>query len=252
MRLFFVSFCFVALASVSATATEYVQLRPQVEVDLSVLDAHRPAQRPVKQTVPAPVVAQPMQVESVPLAPPAALEKKPTLLKPLFSAPVALQELVNAANAQTLLPMLPKPRPDSFVIVSKTPGILPQPRPSSVEPAIITSAEITPLEPEIMTDTVIVLFDNNSSALNDSAQQTVLGLIPQLLGKAAQSRFRIVGYATGEDGAKDSARRISLSRALIVRRFLMDHGINPAAIDVQALGAESETAPLDRVDIVLK
>jgi outer membrane protein OmpA-like peptidoglycan-associated protein len=78
----------------------------------------------------------------------------------------------------------------------------------------------------------------------------------KLAGVAAQMkeneelRLQVRAYATGEEGNRSSARRISLSRALSVRAWLMDNGIKPSRIDVRALGAETDTGQLDRADLV--
>ncbi len=42
-----------------------------------------------------------------------------------------------------------------------------------------------------------------------------------------------------------------MSRALEVRKHLIDRGVRGSRIDVRALGDKAESAPLDRVDIVM-
>ena len=46
-----------------------------------------------------------------------------------------------------------------------------------------------------------------------------------------------------------AARRLSLSRALQVRSYLIDQGVRSTRIDVRALGANVPSGPADRVDI---
>jgi outer membrane protein OmpA-like peptidoglycan-associated protein len=65
------------------------------------------------------------------------------------------------------------------------------------------------------------------------------------------SRLQIVAYATGGDESGSQARRLSLSRALAVRSYLIDQGVRSTRMDVRALGNRSSDGPTDRVDIVL-
>jgi outer membrane protein OmpA-like peptidoglycan-associated protein len=44
---------------------------------------------------------------------------------------------------------------------------------------------------------------------------------------------------------------LALSRALEVRKYLIDGGVRSTRIDVRALGDKAESTPLDRIDIVL-
>lgn len=64
-----------------------------------------------------------------------------------------------------------------------------------------------------------------------------------------EARIQIHAFADSADGGRTSARRISLARALAVRAYLMDSGVNSRRIDIRALGDETERTPLDRVDI---
>ncbi len=51
------------------------------------------------------------------------------------------------------------------------------------------------------------------------------------------------------DGGPSKARRLSLSRALAVRAFLIDQGVRSTRMDVRALGDKVQDGPSDRVDI---
>jgi outer membrane protein OmpA-like peptidoglycan-associated protein len=65
------------------------------------------------------------------------------------------------------------------------------------------------------------------------------------------ARLQIVAYATGGDEAGSQARRLSLSRALAVRSYLIDQGVRSTRMDVRALGNRSPDGPADRVDMVV-
>ena len=58
-------------------------------------------------------------------------------------------------------------------------------------------------------------------------------------------------FAGGSSGSPSVARRLSLSRALAVRAFLIEEGVRSTRIDVRALGNRAEGGPAERVDVVL-
>ena len=65
-----------------------------------------------------------------------------------------------------------------------------------------------------------------------------------------QKRLSIVGYAGNPDDTSSTARRISLKRALAVRKRIVDSGIESTRINVQALGNQvKEGSTKDRVDV---
>jgi outer membrane protein OmpA-like peptidoglycan-associated protein len=65
-----------------------------------------------------------------------------------------------------------------------------------------------------------------------------------------EDRLQIRAYAasTVSDGGS-GARRLSLTRALAVRQYLIDKGIRSTRIDVRALGAPTDGSAADRVEV---
>lgn len=66
------------------------------------------------------------------------------------------------------------------------------------------------------------------------------------------SRIQLLAYAASADGNASKARRLSLSRALSVRAYLMAQGIASTRMDVRALGDRNTGGPADRVDVLLQ
>ncbi len=64
-------------------------------------------------------------------------------------------------------------------------------------------------------------------------------------------RLQLKAHAGGTGETRRSARRLSLSRALEVRSFLIEQGIRSTRIDVRALGRPEDDGPSERVDVVL-
>lgn len=64
-------------------------------------------------------------------------------------------------------------------------------------------------------------------------------------------RVTLIAYASGTPEQASTARRVSLSRGLAVRAFLIDQGISNLRINVQASGNRNPGGEADRVDVFL-
>jgi len=95
-----------------------------------------------------------------------------------------------------------------------------------------------------------VLFNNDDTKLTADGQAVLAGVIEKLNADENQ-RVQLMAFAAGEDLTSSKARRISLSRALSVRSFLIEKGIRSTRIDVRALGDKAENDPKNRVDVNL-
>ncbi len=93
-------------------------------------------------------------------------------------------------------------------------------------------------------------FAGESSDLPSDARNELRGVVEQLK-KSAEIRLRIEGFASGADDSGNRSRRLSLSRALAVRSYLMDQGIASTRMDVYARGVQAEGGPADRVDLTM-
>jgi outer membrane protein OmpA-like peptidoglycan-associated protein len=94
-----------------------------------------------------------------------------------------------------------------------------------------------------------ILFAEGSAELPPEATAQ-LDAIADKLAKDEGLRLQLMAYASGTEDTASKARRISLSRALAVRAYLIDKGIRSTRMDVRALGNKVEGEPADRVDIV--
>jgi outer membrane protein OmpA-like peptidoglycan-associated protein len=64
-------------------------------------------------------------------------------------------------------------------------------------------------------------------------------------------RVQILSYASDPEKNVSRARRLSLERAVAVRKQLIDNGIDSTRIEVRALGDQNPGGAPDRVDVVL-
>jgi outer membrane protein OmpA-like peptidoglycan-associated protein len=93
-------------------------------------------------------------------------------------------------------------------------------------------------------------FDSDSAELEDSSHSDLDGIAAKLVDDDSL-RVRLVAYAEGDDDEASKARRLSLSRALAVRGYLIKQGIRSTRMDVRALGNKVEGGPSDRVDVMV-
>jgi outer membrane protein OmpA-like peptidoglycan-associated protein len=97
---------------------------------------------------------------------------------------------------------------------------------------------------------VRLLFEEGAADLSDAVKRD-LGRFAEDLLRRDQQRVQLLAYAKGTADAASRARRLSLTRALAVRTYLMEQGVLPTRIDVRALGNKAEEDPRDRVDVEL-
>lgn len=91
-------------------------------------------------------------------------------------------------------------------------------------------------------------FAADATALSPSAEYQLAALIAPLR-RREDLRLQILAYASGDNLSPSRARRLSLSRALAVRSYLIDNGIDSRRIDVRALGDKALGEPRNRVDV---
>jgi outer membrane protein OmpA-like peptidoglycan-associated protein len=168
-------------------------------------------------------------------APPVVAAIKPPA--PLSSAPPAAPVVTPApvkqktAKVATKKPALKTPEPPKAAPVRKEQATLPP------------SAEITDTG-----KTLRVEFAATASKFPAKAKTGLQALAKKLKGKD-NLRLQLMAYAGGKSLSASKSRRLSLSRALSVRSFLMQSGVRSTRIDVRALGSKATEKPLNRVDV---
>ena len=93
-------------------------------------------------------------------------------------------------------------------------------------------------------------FSDTETRLPD-ADKINLGTIANALREKKDFRLQLLAYAGGQDLSTSKARRMSLSRALAVRSYLIGKGVRSTQIDVRALGSKTNEKPVNRVDLNL-
>ena len=134
----------------------------------------------------------------------------------------------------TVLPLAPDPAP------SAAPGF---PAPRITPPAPV---ELTNLDGD---QGLRLIFDGASARLPLEGEARLKAVVPRLA--AGKTRIQIRAYAGSSTAPLSSARRLSLSRALMVRSFLVAQGIRGTLIDVRAMGIARDGGPVQRVDVIV-
>lgn len=217
---------------------------PQKSVQTVAKAKAEPVQKTEVKPPPKPTVAPPK-----PAAMPSKTEmakaepKEATAPKSEKPAPLTVRAppapKTSTAPATDQPPPMPKVTPPKPEMTEKKEPAKPAPMP---EQASRTPAAETPGEG------VSVVFGPDAATLPQSAS-SALDEVTKRLGADSELRLQLMAYAGGPSLSSSKARRLSLSRALAVRSYLIDGGIRSSRIDVRALGDKVPEGDPNRVDI---
>lgn len=186
---------------------------------------------PAKMRAPAPKATAPATVARAKITP---KKSAPKITAPKKQAPIRLASLPKATSTPTRELKAP-----------------PAPKAAAPTPPSVKAPAAKPLSAKSQSMlSVSVGFDVGVIKLTDGAQSELESVITTL-SKNEDLRVRLHAFAKTPDGNKNAARRLSLSRALAVRSYLMDKGIRSTRMDVRALGNQSDGAAADRVDVTV-
>jgi outer membrane protein OmpA-like peptidoglycan-associated protein len=222
-----------------ASATAFAQ----VTVDLHALDGlpgsnaqpSKPAQRlpaPRRVTTAKPKAPAP---EEATATPPAATPTPVSPNQPAGTAvtPPAATLPTGAPPDVALAPIAPPP---------------PEPQGAAPPPPAISQTSVSAATPNATG--LQVTFGSGQSDLSPSSATALENLVKTTQTSDGTS-FNVVAYAAGTPGDPSTARRLSLSRALVVRGALISSGISSSHIYVRALGASEGDQTPDRVDVAV-
>jgi len=203
------------------------------------LEAYQPppmfsGQSRQEDSSPRPVV-KPQAVEGEPLIDSQASKPAPP---PLPSSKPDIQDdwsanLANPSKEEILKNIKP--------VVERIEGPDPAPLPLQAE------------EPKADKDEIRLFFPPGSTRLPPDQAELLPVSLREKISQTPDARIQIQAYAAppDDDGSRSAARRLSLDRALVVQKILVDNDFNPEAIDIMPLGQYDQTPPLDYVNIVV-
>ena len=98
-------------------------------------------------------------------------------------------------------------------------------------------------------DPVILFFQEKSPKMEVGQMNILKNDVLRPLKQSTSSKVTILGFSEKNAAGADETRRLSLSRAMLIREYLMDNRIDANRIDVRAMADNTEIEPKDRVDI---
>jgi len=94
-----------------------------------------------------------------------------------------------------------------------------------------------------------MLFTNTQKTLNDEQKNTINQLIIPFLQRNSSARLRLSAYASPQEDGLNGDRKLSLSRAMAIRKEILVQDIEPNRLDIRSLGAQTDVQPMDRVEL---
>ncbi|MBX2833069.1 MAG: OmpA family protein [Rhodospirillales bacterium] len=217
--------------------------------------APTPLSKPAATPTPiaAPVSTTPAtetaEVVEPPKAPPLISEESKAPAAPAAPMVEPIAKANEVAPAPTPAPDTTQPAP---LMAEAAPAPKAQTAPAPAAP-VAEEASIPPAAapapmPSTGADEYSLGFAADSFELSNAAKNE-LNQVISAMNKDDSLRIQLQAYAEGDGANASKARRLSLSRALQVRSYLIDQGVRSTRIDVRALGSNVPSGPADRVDI---
>ena len=208
-----------------------------------------PAPKAVAQPAPAPKAPPPPKIAAAPPPPKIVPKAAPQTTAPKSAAVGATTQLKDTTAALT-----PPPPPPVSPSGSASAPAAPQaaaPSNQTAAAATDTAAAQTASrgDPAIQVSEVQVLFNASEAALSTPAKAALESVASAML-EDETSEVQLFAYAGQAGIDATQARRLSLSRAMAVRAFLIGKGVRPARMQVRALGNKTTSGSPDRVDVV--
>lgn len=231
--------------SPSGSARSTDQLLPAVKLrqpGTAAKKTRRMPQRVATQPIRKPP-ARPKVIASK-AEPPAPKPSKPA--RALTPAPVkpAPQAAPKAAPSATVVAKAAPPKkPD----IAPPPPVQAKPAAAAPEPQRQASLP-KPAAKQVAPGSSSVGFAAGEADL-DAAGKAHLDAMANQLKAQTKIRMQLLAYAGGKNLSASKARRLSLSRALAIRSYLIGKGVRSTRIDVRALGNKVPAGRPDRVDL---
>jgi len=206
-----------------------------------------PAKPKMEMVKKAPPAAPALKPKKVTAAPPPA----PKMAKPAAPAPKQEKKPVEAAKMapKKLAPPEKTAPPKAVAEIPPVPSqavAKPAPKPEAKQQAAVPPAAA--VKAPAPGRAVQVVFQADQSKLPKAVTAKLKALAKDMKAND-ELRIQLLAYAGGKSLSSSRARRLSLSRALAVRSYLIENGIRSTRIDVRALGNKTADEPVNRVDV---
>ncbi len=256
-----------------------VKLKPFKNTSRKARRSTKVVKKPAMPTPPKAPRKPPVKVTAVAPVPRSITPPPPPAVPPVGKSPAktvavkkakAKQANVAAAKAPPAPPPMAKPKSAPAKVSVKAPSkpgsavvkAPAKPRVSKVKAPVATASrqqKASPAGNQVASLTPAgklakpglayqVVFAKDASKL-PGKQKKGLKLLAEKVKNNENLRLQLHAYAGSASLSSSKARRLSLSRALSVRSYLIESGVRSTRIDVRALGNKTKKKPLNRVDI---
>ena len=156
----------------------------------------------------------------------------------------------NVARNTQPTPLVPPPPPAVAPAPPSSPSVAaPSDAPRAMASINTPANPVSPPSSVTTGSPLSIAFGSDSSQLPEDSKGRIDGVVRSMTGND-RLRAQIIAYAAGTSDTASQARRLSLSRALAVRAYMIEKGIASTRLDVRALGYQVEGGGSpDRVDI---
>lgn len=201
---------------------------------------------------------KPEEKTTLPETPPVTAEPaKPTLpdAPPVTTTEAPADTMEKLPEVPPAVVKIPLPEaPPVAAVTEKAKEKLPEAPPAKIAAAVPQNIlpNVPPVPAAVQKNTgalYVIPFASDSDEIKLEEQGYLLALA-QRLKQEENLRIAVQGFAPLGSGQEYEARRLSLKRAVAVRQFLMDKGVDATRVNVQALGSATEESLKDRVDIL--
>ncbi len=199
--------------------------------------------QPASSDVPTPPVQPQRAAREV--SPPAPVEppSQPVVARAPAAAPTPIVAAASTAAASVATPSVrvPSPSAPAMTVAAAPPPVAAPPAPPLQMAAATTAGNAA----------TAIKFKPGVTDLGNGPEPA-LDAIARRLADNENLRVQLISHATGSSDEAMEARRVSLARAIAVRRYLIDKGVVSLRIDVRALGNHSDEGPAtDQVDLLV-
>ena len=209
----------------------------------------RPPPSMVKRTLPAPettTAATPMPKEAT--SPPKAAPAPVAAPKPA-PKPAGKPKETEVTKA----PPVPAPAPAPTASAPKPTPITPQAKPVENEETageIETTALVEPNKIPSPPDEFTIPYGVGDADIPERANDN-LRLLAARMAKNKSLRVEFIAFASDAENSVSRSRRLSLERAVNVRKMLLDLGVDSSQVNLRALGEQSGGGDPDRIDVII-
>lgn len=232
------------IAEIEQTVTKPSMEMTKAEPEIPMAPPMAPPAAPEPTPAPAPI--SPVVDAKAPEAP------DPIKVEPLKLEAQKVEEKVDQPiSAPPPVAEIPQPPKVTAPLPGDAEKSVAEPTPAPPAPPAPSVASLPPSGGVIGEGySMRVLFEPDSAKLPAAAREELSGLVANMTNNE-DLRLQLLAYAGGAEMSASVARRLSLSRALAVRSYLIESGVRSTRIDVRALGNKTTDTDTERVDITI-